>query len=162
MALQIPQLSYANLPPVGYAGQLADLMWGAHRDSQATEVDLDAGLFVVLGASYGLCKLPTATGQVTNNLQGVALYEAIKEPYLTTARFKAKDMISVLRKGRVWVVVGAVAVTDDSIPYIVHTGADAGKVRGTTDAGATLAPSGVKVLQGAAAGGICKLEVNLV
>jgi hypothetical protein len=161
MTIQIPQTNYTNFPAAALAGQLADLMWGKHVDSMAADVDLDCGLFLVLGASYGRCKIPTATGQVTNNLQGVALYEAVKEPYLTTARFKARDMIPVLRRGRVWVPVVSVTVTDDVIPYIIHTGSDAGKIRGD-NTNATAAPSGVKVLRGAAAGGLALVEVNLV
>lgn len=161
MALQIPQTSYTNEAPTGYAGQLADLS-PSHTDSMAADVALDCGLFVVLGAAYGRCKLPTATGQVTNNLQGISRYVAMAEPRTAGARFKIGDMVPVGRKGRYLVPVVSATVADDAIPYIIHTGADAGTIRGTTDASATIAPSGVKVLRGAAAGGLALVEVNLV
>lgn len=162
MSIQIPQTSYDLYPAAGYAGQIADLGAFTEKVSGLAQVALDAGLFLVKGTASNQVKLPTATGEVTNNLKGVAVYQSLRMPTGGANRYAIGDSLPVLRKGRIYVPVISVAVTDDMVPYIVHTGGDAGKIRGDNAASnATAAPSGVKVIIGAAAGGLAVVEINL-
>jgi hypothetical protein len=159
--VQIPQTTYSDFPAQAVAGQIADLS-PTHTISRLAEGPIGAGCFVAKGTSRDQTLLPAAGTDVSAHLDGVAIYTALKEPYTSTAQYKATDSVPVLRKGPIWVQVAVVAVTDDSVPYIYHTGSNAGKIRGTTDGSATVAPSGVKVIQGAAPGGLALVELNLV
>lgn len=164
--MQIPQITYDVFPKAALAGQLADTAIGTMTESRVAEAELSAGRFVVSGTSSGQVKLPASGAEVTNKLRGVALYRGVKEargpiggPY--DPQFGPMDSVPVGRTCRVWVPVVAADIADDAVPYIVFSGGDAGCIRGTSDAAAQAAPSGVKVAIGAAVGGVALVELNL-
>ena len=164
--MQIPQLSYSYAPPAAVAGQLATTSTGKETSTGLAEAACSAGLFLVGGTATYQVKKPALSGDVTGKLRGVACYVAVKEPvgpvggpYLPN--FKAGDAVPVLKKGQVWVPVAAADVADDAIPYVIFSGDDAGKIRGTTDASAVQPTAGVKVIQGAAAGCLALVDLNL-
>jgi hypothetical protein len=151
-----PQTSVTYFPDIGLNGQLADT---GHHDitTGLADTSLDCGLAVVLGANgYQSIKLPGSSGDVTNTIKGWTLYRAMKEP--NDPRYVIHDAVDVLRVGRIWIIAQGDLV-DEGPVYVVHSGANAGKVRGD-NTGATLV-SRAKVIQGATAGNLAKISVNL-
>jgi hypothetical protein len=152
---EVPQASVLAEPPSAIAGMIADSGFG-YCESVVLDSAADAGLAIVDGANGpDSGKLPGQSSDVTNLLRGFSVYNPMIEP--RTPRFAAKDCISVKRRGRIWVQVHG-DVTRGPF-YVVHSGADAGKIRGD-NTGATLCPS-AKVIVAAAAGGVAQIEVNL-
>ena len=142
MPIQIPQLVFGLACPRALPGQIADL--GAVQAGDIVSRSLDTaaganpGLFVVEGATVGVgCKLPTAASDITNLLLGVLCLEAMKMPRAGSPIYAQKDVVPVMRRGRVWVytVADPASVAPDTTPFIVHSGADAGKVGSTAGTG---------------------------
>lgn len=162
--IEIPQLTYRTEPLAAYPGQLADLS-AKQCDTGVCDVAMDCGRGLVYGSAYSHVKLPTSAGDITNHFQGFGLYQAIKEPVPSTAaRFKIKDSINVLRKGRIWIPCEG-NTTDDTPCFVVHTNADAtkvGMVRADLDTNKAAQAPGCRIIRGANAGGLALVEVNLV
>lgn len=160
--MDIPQIAYSYVPPAALQGQTGTIAPSTTATGVA-EVALDCGLFLVGGSADQGVKLPTAAADVTNTLRGVSLYQDVKEPIKGLPRFKVGDAVPVLRKGQVWVPVVTADVATDQIPFVVHSGGDAGKIRGTAGAGpdGTIPAAGCRVIKGAVAGGLALVEINL-
>jgi hypothetical protein len=171
MALEIPQVTYNNRPPVAFAGQLGDSgPWDIR--SCLAEAVMDAGLGVVYGTQPSgadpgtpVVDLPANTGEVAK-FMGVALYQSQREPTGTANRYAAKDPVPVLKRGRIWVQVdatAAAALTAEGAVYLVHSGAQAGKFRQDTGAGGTAATlvSGARCVYAGTEGGIALVDFNI-
>lgn len=166
--VQIPQTTYNLVPPVAFAGMLADS--GPHDiESALAEEPFDCGLGVVQGTSMGIgntpqVKLPDNTGEVAT-FKGVTQFLSFKEPIAgSTVRYQATDTVPVITMGRVWVhideTVGATMVNEGPV-YLVHSGAQAGKFRGDANSGAATLIPNAKCKIGGSAGGIAQIKVNL-
>lgn len=154
-----PQLVVTQFPAVASAGQIADT---GFRDvtTGIADGDMDPALAVVLGAhGSDSIKLPSATGDLAS-LKGWTLAKVMKEP--RTPQFAATDAVDVLRVGRLWVVPQG-DVVDEGPVYVIHSGANAGRIRGDAGSGGNAATlvSRAKVLKGATAGNLARIAVNL-
>jgi len=124
---------------------------------------------VVEGTSVGVqCKLPTSTGDVSGALLGVLCLETMKMPRAGAPNYAQKDPVPVMRRGRVWVqtVADPASVAPDTTVFIVHSGADAGKVGSTAGTGtvATAFPAAAgnaKIVKVDAAAGAALVEINM-
>ena len=164
--IEIPQVTYSNVPAAAFPGMLADSgPWDI--ESALAEVPLDAGLGVMVGATTGptpTVKLPSASGDLAK-FKGIACYEAARMPTGNANRFKVSDPISCVTQGRVWVQVDATAggdMVDEGPVYWVFTGANAGKFRGDAGSGpsAVLVPN-AKCKIGGSAGSVAMIKINL-
>lgn len=165
--VQIPQLTYAQVPPVAFAGMLADT--GYHDiESALAEVPLDVGLGVIVGATGGptpSVKLPTQISDLAL-LKGISQYLAAREPTGNANRYAIGDAVPCVTQGRIWVQVDTTAgssLADNGPVYLVYTGADAGRFRGDTGAGgvtAVLVPN-ARCKVGGVAGGVAEIKINL-
>jgi hypothetical protein len=165
MATNPVQTTYSLEPAVAVAGLIADT---GFRDVQSRILEQAAGAapgrLMVKGTGQDQVKLPTAAGDVTNDAIGFLVWNTMMEPngFPTpgAAVWQDKDAVPVLGKGRIWVPVTGAATLDDGGVFVIHSGADAGTVRGTADASATVLGSS-KVLRSGLIGGVSLVEINL-
>jgi len=83
--------------------------------------------------------------------------------HVESAVLAAKDVVSVLRKGRIWVIAEEALPKNSAVYLRINGGTYLGGVRATADAANTLDISDkVKVVKGAAgAGELALLEINI-
>jgi hypothetical protein len=130
------------------------------------------GIFVGRSGADDTVDLPSSAAMVTTTGAGVAVLNVAREPHSATAivdggtiGYIAKDPVTVMRHGRIWVLTeGAVAYGDQAYVRIVANGA--GKLQlgafrndvdnATTDHATILA--GAKFLTTLAAAGLAILE----
>jgi hypothetical protein len=158
------QSSYVFEPAVAVEGMIADSGVRDVLSRLLESATADAGHFVVKGTATDQAKLPGVATDVTNLLLGVLVFQPMQEATGTANRFVATDAVAVMRRGRIWVKVAGTAIADGAVPFVFHSGADAGKVSGAAGAGpdATIVPEGsVRCLKGAAPGGLALLDLNL-
>ena len=134
--------------------------------SRAAEVIVPFGKLVVLGTNKDLqCNLPASAGDVTTaGLQlgvAVASHGLESKPSLSGAQYAAKDMVSVLHKGRCYVKVEASVVPSDVV-VVRHAagGLGVGSFSKTAD-GSHAALGNARYLSSASANGLALLEVDL-
>lgn len=155
-----PQTSVQYFPDPGLNGQITDT--GFHDITTGIgDTDLDVGLAVVLGANgTRSIKLPGASTDVQNTIKGWTCYTPMIEP--RNPRFAQGDAVNVIRVGRVWVVCQGTTV-DEGPVYVIYSGANAGQVRGDAGSGgnAAVQVTRAKIIQGASAGNLAQLSVNL-
>ncbi len=164
MAIQIPQTSYSAAPAVAVPGFMADSDPSRSVVTGYVETagGLEAGRFVKRGTRYRQVLALAAAADVTNLLRGVTVWENIRQP--STPQFLAKEPVGVMRKGRIWVLTAGTDTADSGPCFIIHSGADAGKVAGAAGGGpdATVVPNGAaRIIKGAAVGQLSLVEVNL-
>lgn len=163
MATAPIQTTFLFEPPAAVAGMIADSGYRhIESDLLETAAGVAPGLGVCMGTAFGRCKIPAATGDVSAHFRGFACLPGIVEPRAGDANiWRQKDAVAIMRRGQIWVPV-AITIGDDVPVYIVHSGADAGKIQPAAGAGpdATLA-AGVRCLKGAAGGGIALVSINL-
>jgi hypothetical protein len=128
-----------------FAGMKADTNFDDVLSRKAGE-DIDFGLGVVETSTEEESKLPSASGQY---FDGVALHTHTKELDSSDERkYSEKDSMSVLRRGRVWVISeDAVSIGDDV--YLRHTtnGSNTpGNFRTDNDSGNAMQVKGCKWL----------------
>lgn len=158
MSFEFPMTSVKYFPDVAIPGQIAD---NGPRDVATGIADtaLDCGYGVVEGSNgEDSIALPAATGDVANKFAGVTVYNPMVEPKGSANRFAAKDTVSVLKKGRIWVTAQGDMVNKGPV-YCVHSGTDAGKFRGDNTTATQV--SGARVVKGALAGSMALIEVNI-
>jgi hypothetical protein len=132
-----------------------------HKVAALAEAAVDCGMGVVLGtvnAPTPQVRYPANTGEVTDTFMGVVIYEAMKEPQTSAARYAATEPLSLMRRGPIWCVTNGTMVAQGPV-YLVHTGADVGKFRGN-NTNATLV-SGARVKTGVTGAGIAEIDFNL-
>jgi hypothetical protein len=165
MATTPVQTTYVLEPSFGVGGLIAD---SAFRDVQTRILEQSGGAapgrLLVKGTATDQAKLPTASADVTNDALGFLALSPMMEPNAypipTAVIWQDKDAVPVLGKGRIWVPVTGAAALDDGQVFVIHSGTDAGTIRGTADASATVLGS-AKVIRGASIGAVALVEINL-
>ncbi len=153
-----PQTSYTDRPPVAVAGHVAENDPNNKFISRTAEAALGFGRFVTKGTLDRQAAVIDAAGDVTKGLLlGVTVFEAMR--MAKTPPYAIGDMVRILRRGLIWVEAAA-AVTAGQPGYVVHTGADAGLIRGTADASATIL-DGLTIQSDGADGDLVLVEVYL-
>lgn len=146
------QLSYSQNFGKAYAGQLVD---DSPRtvDSYQAGGNLVHGLGVIRGADDNKVVIAAASGLI----RGVVLRN---HQLASEGDIVATDMVSVLRKGRVYMeATGTVAAED--IAYVeITAGADQGKATNASDTGANLRIG--RFLEAGADGDLVAVEVDFI
>lgn len=116
------------------------------------------------------CRMINAALSASNVFRGVAsrtLAQATQgygtnlfNPSSIIEGYPPKEAVNCFRKGRIAVRVWE-AVTPQSAVWVYHTGTYQGDFRATTDANASQITSGASWYEGAAAGGLAVLDLNL-
>lgn len=160
------QTGVTYTPAVAIEGQLADLNNHDTR-SYAAGVDITNGRFVVMGATDGRCKLPTATGQITGGTAlGISIYEPtrmVNWPSSVTVPYPQGSTVPVLRRGPIWVKVEEAVAPGD--PVFVRFAAGAGgtalgSFRKSADTATAVQYPGAVYLDTAAANGLARVDLN--
>lgn len=131
--------------------------------SYAAEAAIPFGRFTCLGTSAEKqVKLPALSTDVTNLLakRGVALQSHARENLANSLapQYAAKETVSVMEKGTVWVKVED-AVTPASSVFVRFQGGDEGLFRSDADGGDAAALADARFRIGAGAGGFALLEL---
>lgn len=159
------QTSYSIDQSALVAGQLADASMVECDSAVNSLTEVPFGKLVVAGASEGLGKLPTATGDVTT--KGLVLGVSVKSHAMESTpsgdpKYVLGSVMSCLKKGRIAVKVEeAVAVGDPVVVRFAAGGDGLGSFAKTAGA-AHAALDGAKWVKGASIGGLAVLEVNFV
>lgn len=136
--------------------------------SGVAEEDLKAGRFVVGGTADNQLLMPTADAEVSDgtslnaqNVRGFTVRDVASEVDANgNLLYTEEAVVSVLRKGRIWVTCEDAFTPADPV-FVVHTGAGQGLVR--TDANTDKAEQlfGAKFLNSGGIAGLAIVEVNL-
>lgn len=171
------QTSYAEQSPA-FAGMIADLSWGVVKDTFVqgeASAEIPFGAFVVQSAAASLpgsasapnvptAKLPAASGDYFGG-GGVVLHGHWydKRLQLGTTGVKPTNLITVMRRGRVWVnAEEALARTDDVyVRYTAAGGLTVGNFRNDADTSKALKLYGCRFLTETTAAGLIVLELDL-
>lgn len=148
-------------PALGQPGELYD-SGPTDKVTRVASVGIPFGSYVKLTAGQN-CTLPSASGDVGVD-GGIALIDPSKP---TGVGYEIGDVVTVLRKGRVW-VESDTAITELSVPYVRYTagsGGTAGTVpggfAGATDASKNVQPSaGMVALTATTAAGVVAIDIN--
>lgn len=152
-------------PAIGAPGQIYDS--GPFHDivSLIAQEDIPFGAAVRINGMY--CELPDNSGEVTGQF-GVALKDASKPApgvYTTTVGgYKAGDVVSVMKTGRVW-ISSETALANGAAPFVRFAagagGSQQGAWRNDADTATAVQPtSGVHVFRGNAAAGLAVIELG--
>ena len=176
------QLNYAQQANA-FAGMMADLTQGYVKDTYVqgeASAEIAFGKFIVmktgmtsgdpaLGAGIpAIGVLPAAS---TDDFKGggfvIHSHDYDKRLELGTTGLKPKTLMSVLRRGRIWVnAATAMAVTDLIYVHyaagVTNAGAVAGDVANTSDAAKNTQLFGARVVTPIAAAGLCEIEVDML
>lgn len=148
------QLDYNREPIVGIPGQISSLQ-NTTVKTRSNDVDIKFGRGVVAGATPGeTVTLPSGAG---DSFEGIAVFTHKMDINRNESFYEAKDAVSMLTVGTVW-VESTVAVDYGDTVYLINTGDDAGKI---TNVVGTNTPTGAKVITGNTAAGLCEIELNL-
>ncbi len=156
----MPQTSYTGTPALAVEGWPGDPNFKTLSRAVATAAGIPAGRFVAYSSSTE-CK---ALAAATDVAPGSPLLGVTVKMMLTRESgapdYPQRSMATIMRKGSIWMwCVGA--VTAVSPIFVVHSGADAGRVSITDDATTTPVDGlAVKVLI-PATDGLGLFEVNL-
>lgn len=142
----------------------------ARRDEgKIAQVAIAAGRFVCQGTADRQCNLPGAAGAVTETGLGIAEYLAAKSEG-TSAFYDVGEMVSIVRKGYVWVPVeDAVAAGQTVFVRITADTGGPGSAARTVGAFRSDGDSGEAIectraiyrTTQAAVGGLALVEINL-
>lgn len=167
------QLSYAEQAQA-FAGMLADLSRGHQIDTMVqgeVSAEIAFGRFVVVSAaqsgngSPAVAKLPAAAGDDFAN-GGVVVHSHVYDTYrdLGTTGIKPKQLMAVMRRGRVWVECEEAMGKADQI-FVRHTagagGSIVGKIRNDADTASAILIPGARVVQPTTGAGLCQIEVDM-
>lgn len=160
------QTSVSADPDVAYEG-LVEAPNQADLISRFAEIAINNGLGVCQGTDEKGAKLPgTGTDVTGKGFLGVAVYDPSKMvnwPSGTTAPYPIGQLMTVVRKGRVWVKVEeAVAVTDTPYCRVTAGGNGVGSFRKSDPGGsAAVAVPNARWVKGGSTNGLALLEINL-
>lgn len=167
MSLSYPQNDFPLYHDRAVAGHVDTHYKGRDLQARFAEVAHGPGLGMVYGANRQFAKLPTVTGDVTNNFDGIVVHD----PWNTYDRaYGINRWFTLLRKGRIWVQIFGTALLESApnAVFMIHGGANAGKFRGDAgaggDAGTAVPTAKVCRLGTPVAGGgdgIAMIEINL-
>lgn len=171
------QTSYAEQSPA-FAGMCADLSWGMVKDTfiqGEASAEIPFGAFVVQSAapklpgtasasSAATAKLPAASGDNFGG-GGVVLHSHWydKRLQLGTTGVKPGNLLTVVRRGRIWVNAElAVAVTDAVYARYTASGGNVpGNFRNDADTAKALRLYGCRFITETTAAGLVVLEIDL-
>jgi hypothetical protein len=160
------QTSYSTTMVKAFAGMLADTGGNDVASAVQSEASLEVpfGGFVAFGASDGAAILPAASSA---KLLGCLVHDHTYEPgtNMGTVGVKPKNMLSVLRKGRIWVTPETAVAPGDRLHVRYAAGAGGsqlGACRNAAVASETLdcTTQGV-FLTTASAGQLAILEIDM-
>lgn len=171
------QTSYAQQANA-FAGMLADLSRGQVKDTYLqgeASAEIAFGKFVVMGVGMtsdqvnnaagtpATGKLPAAS---TDDFKGggfvIHSHDYDKRLELGTTGLKPKTLMSVLRRGKIWVTAGtAMGVAD--LVYVQYTAgiAAVGDVANASDGGKNVQLFGARVVTPITAAGLVEIEVDM-
>ena len=151
------QLTYGQYFDQAIAGQRVDIAVADRITSFAAESVIAAGFGVVDGAIGGkTVKAPVAA---IVGFRGVALLKSnIEQDCNGLVQYKAKDSVSIINTGKVWVVTKGVIAWDGDV-YLIFTGVDAGKFISAAGANQTLI-TGAKFRSTTTGDGIAVVELK--
>jgi hypothetical protein len=152
------QLNYTRSNAAPFAGQIDHAFGPYHIDSLVNDAgaEMSAGVFV--GLKNATLKTVTSLAAEATKVAGVILNNFGRNPddlAGSTAAYDDGAVMPVLARGRCWVRTVGVVADDAAAVYVVHTGADAGKLTATDD-GATRAIK-VRVLKASTASNLLAL-----
>jgi hypothetical protein len=131
------------------------------------DAEVKPGVFVTKGTGERGVKLPAAVADVSNSklVRGFVIRDLSKEADENgKIVYKAKDAVSVLRKGRIWAKCENAFTHTDSV-YVRITASSPnlqlGQIRTDADTSNAVLLSGVKILNSGSAGQLALLEVDL-
>lgn len=142
MPLNPYQSSVSVNPSTAYVGQVDRSSGTYHVASRVVDeaAGLDAGRFVaqIADAQGDKVEAIDATGDVASLLAGVVLRKERGDSHGSSGTCDYEDEADcpVLRKGFVWVEPES-AVTVGQVPYVIHGGIHAGRIRSDAGAGGT-------------------------
>ncbi len=145
-----------------FAGLIAD---GMQPKDVVSKVNVVAavllGYLVSLGADGDDSIIaPAAAGDVTTTPIGVVMHShAIESSPSGDPQWPIKSTPSILREGRIWVVVED-AVDAQAPAFVVHTGGDEGVFRSDVDGGNASALPGAKFVTSTTGAGLAVVELN--
>ncbi len=162
----MPQTSVLLEPAaVAAPGQLAD---SGYKDSITAWVEsvagVDSGRFLCEGTAPTVSNgrrpggVNPSDATIGARVLGCVIFEALREP--KSPRYSQYDVVTCLRKGRIYVLAGTGGISRYVPLFLVHTGAEAGLLTVTDDAN-TVAIPGVSALIAATAGNYALIDVNL-
>lgn len=157
------QTTYVQRFTEALAGMLAAPVENCVIESFSNAAILSAGLFVTRDAADGACKVPVTTGEVTASGIGFTIMNPSREPSSdgATTDFPALKGVSVIRRGKVWVLTEG-AMTYGQAPFVRFAagggGSVLGKVRTDADTATAVAAPGWTCLTTLAAAGLAILE----
>lgn len=159
------QTTFTEAPAVAKAGMISE---SAYQDiiSRANDAAIEMGLGVVVddGATTPEhnCKVPAATGEITGGtFLGITVWDTGIESDGATG-YEANSVVSILRRGRVWVEVeAAVAVGGAVFCRFVADGEEKlGAFRDDADTADAVAVPGAVYLTAAGDGELALVELN--
>lgn len=160
------QTSYSLAQAIAMPGLLGDS--GFHDVlSGIASTAMGFGLGVLKGTADSDLALPGVSGDVAK-IRGVTVHQHKEQDLSSVAQYKQKDAVSVLHKGRIWVMVEEAVVPGDAVYVRYAAGGNGvgsfGKTAGSTER-AQLSDgsqgSKAKYLTSASANGLALLEVAL-
>jgi len=160
------QTSYPLVPPVAFAGMLDALAhkFAESRAQAESSAEVPFGVAVAEGADETKAILPAAS---TAKVIGLVIHSHTYAPSyeLGTVGIKPKCMLSVLRKGRIWVVVEEAVVPGDRLFVRYASGAGGtqlGGIRKSAVTSETIDCTGMGIFRTtqATVGGLAILEVD--
>jgi hypothetical protein len=150
------QTSVSAKPAVGRPGLELDSSVN-DKVSWIAQEDIPFGRYVVQ-TTEGYCELPDSLAEITGNDGGVALID----PNLPSGEgYKQGDVVTVLRRGRVWVETEE-AVTANSPAFVraIVTGEEQqGAWRSDADGTDAVAPNRTSFIKGNSAAGLAVVEL---
>jgi flavin reductase (DIM6/NTAB) family NADH-FMN oxidoreductase RutF len=150
------QGGYSVLMGTGFAGEVVDTRTQVTESQLVEDTSLAFGLGVVAGANANGVKLSSSGSDV---FRGIVAHRHKEQSYPFTASSAAylqNEIANVLRRGLIWVVVGA-AVAVDADAYVITDGSG----QFTSSSSSNIATGGKFRTAQATVGGLAQVEINL-
>jgi hypothetical protein len=169
------QTSYSiNLSAVAFPGQPADIGVKDKTSALAVAAAIPYGVLVVrdISNSSGFDKIagkvPALSADITaiGSALGVSIADQARaqDPSVAAAVYPINSAVSVMRTGRIWVVVEETVVAGD-LPFVRFAagggGTQLGAFRKSADTATAVALPTAVYVSGAASGGYAVVELNL-
>lgn len=160
------QTAYTQQAEVAFRGLLGDSGHDMHLRSRAVDevAGVPAGIMLVDGTDPETqASLPSATGQ---GLQGVVVHQQAREKLDLAGNLMLRDgeTASLVRQGRIWVVVEEAVAVGDAV-FFRHTagggGSELGAFRNDADTVTADQVTQASWVVGSAGAGVALLEINI-
>lgn len=159
------QTAYSAVMPVAFAGMLADNGYTDKKSFSQAEATAEVpfGVMVAQGNTATKAILPV---NAASRLVGVVVHahDYVPNIQLGTTGIKPKNMMSVLNRGRIWVVVEEAVAVGDAC-FVRHTagagGTQKGAFRNDADTATAISVPGAKFITASAGAGIVQVELDM-